>query len=57
MFFDHVIYEDTLLTISAVAELAILYFVFKEGRQVVANVRRLLTIVEGEPRRNCLVPD
>jgi hypothetical protein len=43
----HVIYEDCLLTISTVAELLILYYVYKEGRQVVANVNEIREATTG----------
>jgi len=47
MFFDHVGYEDVLLTISTAAELAILYLVFMEGRKVVANVNEIRDATTG----------
>jgi hypothetical protein len=47
MAFDHVLYEDVLLTISTAAELAILYFVFKEGRKVVTNVNEIREATSG----------
>jgi hypothetical protein len=47
MFFDHVMYEDVLLTISTAAELAILYLVFKEGSKVVANVNEIRDATTG----------
>lgn len=47
MFFDHVVYEDVLLTISTAAELAILYLVFMEGRKVVANVNEIRDATTG----------
>ena len=43
----HVVYEDSLLTISTVAELLILYFVYKEGRQVVSNVNEIREATTG----------
>lgn len=47
MFFDHVMYEDVLLTVSTAAELAILYLVFKEGSKVVANVNEIRDATTG----------
>jgi len=45
--FDHVVYEDVLLTISTVAELAILYFVVKEGSKVVTSVSEIHDATSG----------
>src|SRR5580704_8567320 len=39
MCFDHQTYDSTLLTVSTIAELLILYLVWKEGMQVVKDVR------------------
>lgn len=47
MCFDHVVYQDVLLTISTVAELAILYFVWKEGRKVVTSVNEIREATSG----------
>jgi|ERR1700735_2139328 len=47
MFFDRPLYDDVLLTISTAAELAILYFVIKEGRSVVANVSEIREATSG----------
>lgn len=47
MFFDHNVYQDTLLTVSTVAELAILYFVYKDFRKVVKNVNEIREATTG----------
>jgi hypothetical protein len=47
MFFDHVNYEDILLTVSTVAELAILFLVYMEGRKVVTNVNEIRDATSG----------
>jgi hypothetical protein len=41
MGFNHVLYEDVALGISTIAELAILYFVWREGRKVVTSVNEI----------------
>jgi hypothetical protein len=45
--FNHVLYEDALLTISTAAELAILLFVIKEGRKVVTDVNEIRDAASG----------
>jgi hypothetical protein len=47
MLFDHAVYQDVLLTVSTVAELAILYFVFQDGRKVVTNVNEIREATTG----------
>lgn len=47
MSFDHVLYEDILLSISTIAEIAILYFVWKEGRKVVTSVNEIREATSG----------
>ena len=47
MSFDHLIYDDTLLTVSTLAELAILYLVYKEGSRAVADVQQIKESTSG----------
>ena len=47
MLFDRPLYDDVLLTISTAAELAILYFVIKEGGKVVTNVSEIREATSG----------
>jgi hypothetical protein len=47
MSFNHIAYEDVLLTVSTLAEIAILYLVYKEGSKAVTAVKEIQESTSG----------